>query len=249
LVSAYAFISKAQRDILAPVGIPAERSFVKYNFVPEPADQVPTKQQQIAYVGRLDAAKGASFLMRAWDAFRASRPTSGLRLVVAGGGQLSGQVTEWAASHPSVTFAGQISRPEVSAILGSSLAVVVPSQWEETFGMVAVEAMASGTGVIAADHGALPELVTAGSDGAVFGSTDLAGLVDLIGSVDDDPARWRRYGAQGRTTYVNGFTAEASLDRLIEIYRYAVAHPVTGTHRTMPALSPSAPRSTEVAPQ
>ncbi len=70
--------------------------------------------------------------------------------------------------------------------------MIVPSQWEETFGMVAVEAMAAGTGVIAAGHGAFPELITAGSDGAVFAPTDVGGLVDLIGSVDDDPARWQQ---------------------------------------------------------
>ncbi len=44
LVSAYMFISAAQRELLAPLGLPADRSFVKHNFVPPPVDQteVPT---------------------------------------------------------------------------------------------------------------------------------------------------------------------------------------------------------------
>ena len=160
--------------------------------------------------------------MRAWDAFRARRPESPLRLVLAGGGQLADPVADWAASRSSVAFRGHVSRSEVSEILGGSRAVIVPSQWEETFGMVAVEAMAAGTAVIAAGHGAFPELITPGSDGAVFAPTDVSGLVDLIGSVDDDPDRWRQYGTHGRATYASRFTREISLDRLVQIYRYAV---------------------------
>ena len=61
-----------------------------------------------------------------------------------------------------MTMAGHVTRDEVSRILASSRAVVVPSQWEETFGMVAVEAMAAGTAPVASAHGAFPELVTPG---------------------------------------------------------------------------------------
>ena len=41
MITAYIFISGAQRDLLAPVGLPADRSFVKHNFVPAPADRSP----------------------------------------------------------------------------------------------------------------------------------------------------------------------------------------------------------------
>ena len=36
MITAYIFISGAQRDLLAPIGLPADRSFVKHNFVPPP---------------------------------------------------------------------------------------------------------------------------------------------------------------------------------------------------------------------
>ena len=65
-------------------------------------------------MGRLDEAKGAPFLMRAWDAFRARHPRSPLRLVVVGGGELSEAVASWATRHESVTMAGHVSRSEVS---------------------------------------------------------------------------------------------------------------------------------------
>ena len=85
----------------APVGLPADRSFVKHNFVPAPPPhaEIATKPQ-VAYVGRLDEAKGAPFLMRAWDAFRARHPQSPLRLVVVGGGDMSAAVARWATDTP-----------------------------------------------------------------------------------------------------------------------------------------------------
>ncbi len=233
MVTAFAFISGAQRDLLAPVGLPADRSFVKYNFVPPPPQQadVPT-EPVVAFVGRLDAAKGIPFLMRAWDAFRARHARSQLGLVIAGGGDLSADVGRWAAGHPTVTLAGHVPRPEVSAILARARAVVVPSQWEETFGMVAVEAMAAGTPPVASAHGAFPELVTHGSDGALFPPTDLDALVDILADVDDSPERWDGYGQRARHTYQSRFTPEAGVDRLLEIYRFAVDNPIERSGRS-----------------
>ena len=226
LVSAYVFISAAQRDLLAPLGLPPERSFVKHNFVPPPSATDADVEHQVAYVGRLDEAKGASFLMRAWDGFRARRPRSPLRLVVVGGGEMAAAVERWAASQPSVRMAGHVSRPEASRILAGSRAVVVPSQWEETFGMVAVEAMAAGTAPIASAHGAFPELITSGSDGALFPPTDAEALVDILAEVDVEPLRWEAYGRVARQTYLSRFTEAASTARLLDIYRFAVANPV-----------------------
>ena len=127
-------------------------------------------------------------------------------------------MARWAARHPSVTMAGHVSRQEVFRILARSRAVVVPSQWEETFGMVAVEAMAAGTAPVASAHGAFPELVTHGSDGALFPPTDVDALVDILGDIDDNPQRWDGYGQQARQTYQSRFSPDAGIDRLLEIY-------------------------------
>lgn len=249
LVSAYVFISSAQRELLRPVGMPADRSFVKHNFVPAPSIADPTTRHQVAYVGRLDEAKGATVLMRAWEAFRARRTESSLHLVVAGGGSLASAVSDWSARNPSVTMAGHVPRSEVAEILGASRAVIVPSQWEETFGMVAVEAMAAGTAVIASAHGALPEIVTSGIDGATFAPTDVDALVDLIEDVDDEPRRWDQYGDHARSTYRRRFTIDASIDQLVDIYRFAVEKRVVSAGTRSRRPRPFARSSPEVAQQ
>jgi glycosyltransferase involved in cell wall biosynthesis len=125
-----------------------------------------------------------------------------------------------------VTIAGHVSRQEVFRILASSRAVVVPSQWEETFGMVAVEAMATGTAPVASAHGAFPELVTEGIDGALFAPSDIDALIDIVGDIDDNPQRWEDYGDQARLTYQSRFSPDAGIARLLDIYHFAIAHPI-----------------------
>ena len=100
--------------------------------------------------------------------------------------------------------------------------------------MVAVEAMATGTAPVASAHGAFPELVTHGSDGALFPPTDLDALVNILADVDDNPQRWDEYGQQGRQTYRRHFSPEVSVDRLLGIYRFAVEHPIERSSRRAP---------------
>ncbi|HEY0238327.1 MAG TPA: glycosyltransferase family 4 protein [Friedmanniella sp.] len=233
MVSAYAFLSAAQRDLLAPLGLPADRSFVKGNFVPSSsAADAPATQHQVAFVARLDEAKGTRLVMQAWDALRARRPGSALRLVVAGSGSMTEEVGRWADGHPSVRFAGRLARDEVTSLMASSRAVLAPSEWEETFGMVAIEAMAAGTAPVASAHGAFPELITPGSDGALFTPHDASALSAVLDDVDDHPARWDACGRSAHQTYLARFSPEVGIARLEEIYAFAVAHPAcsdTGT--------------------
>jgi glycosyltransferase involved in cell wall biosynthesis len=236
LVSAHIFISEAQRALLSSVGIPSERSFVKYNFVPRPAMEGVRAAHRIAYVGRIDQAKGAGFLMNAWDEFIRQNPGTSLQLAIAGSGSLSGEVSRWAATRPNVTMLGRLSRDEASVLMARSRAVVVPSQWEETFGLVAVEAMASGTAVIAAAHGALPEIVTPDVDGALFSPHDVASLVHVLADLDRHPVAWDNYGGQARQTYLTRFTPEDNLKTLLAVYNYAINDPVTSRPSDRPEL-------------
>jgi glycosyltransferase involved in cell wall biosynthesis len=148
-------------------------------------------------------------------------------------------VANWATQHPSVTIAGHVTRQEVSRILAQSRAVVVPSQWEETFGMVAVEAMAAGTPAVASAHGAFPELITPGSDGALFPPTDVDALVDLFADIDDHPKQWDRYGERARDTYRSRFSPDTGIARLLEIYRFAVDNPIERSRRSNKTPEPS----------
>jgi glycosyltransferase involved in cell wall biosynthesis len=160
LVSAYLFVSESQRKLLAGMDFDPDRSFVRYNYVPYDGPVAGARRRQVTYVGRLDAPKGAPLLMKGWDAYREIAGDDALQLVIAGGGPLLDEVTAWAADRPSVELRGLMSKPEVFQLMRESRAVVLPSEWEETFGLVVVEAMAVGVPLLASAHGSFPELVT-----------------------------------------------------------------------------------------
>jgi glycosyltransferase involved in cell wall biosynthesis len=64
-----------------------------------------------------------------------------------------------------VDFLGSLDRPELSLLLGDAAGLVMPLLWDEPFGLVVVEALASGTPVIAWRRGAMPEIVEDGVTG------------------------------------------------------------------------------------
>jgi len=226
-VSAYVFVSEAQRRAHAGLGLPPERVFVKWNLVPSlPAPAHATRQHLVAFLGRLDPAKGVPLLMEAWDRFRAEAPGSRLRLVIAGAGPLAGAVTTWAADRSSVRAVGLLDPGQCASLLAEARAVVVPSRWEETFGLVAVEAMAAGVPAVAAGHGSFPELIRDGVDGVLFDPREAAGLVGALHDVDAHPDRWETYGRHARRSYEERFDPERNLDDLLRIYRFALDHPV-----------------------
>lgn len=229
LVSAYVFISAAQRDLMAALDLPADRVFVKHNFVPEGAPaEAAQRRHGISYVGRLDEAKGTPVLMRAWDRFGAEHPESTLTLTIAGRGPLDGQVRTWAARDHRVDFRGLVSRDEARSIVAGGLAALVPSAWEETFGLVAVEAMAAGVAPVAPKAGSFPELVDDEVDGILYRPGEL-GLADAIARIEADPRHAERLGRQALQTYRSRFQPGANLEQLLDIYSYAMSRPRGGS--------------------
>jgi glycosyltransferase involved in cell wall biosynthesis len=64
-----------------------------------------------------------------------------------------------------VQYVGVVDHREKNKLIGKSGCVLMPSRWDEPFGMVAVEAMTCGTPVVVSKHGALPEIVEHGVSG------------------------------------------------------------------------------------
>jgi glycosyltransferase involved in cell wall biosynthesis len=227
LVSAYIFISAAQRDLLAGLSLPPDRVFVRHNLIPRRPAPEAAREPVVVYAGRLDEAKGARLLMAGWDCYRAGAGGAGLRLVIAGAGPLDQEVAAWAATRPSVELVGQLDRDQCSGLMARARGVLLPSAWEETFGLVVVEAMAVGTPPIASGHGSFPELINSGVDGVLFTPGDPADLGRVINDLEASPDQFEKYGAQARLTYEQRFDPQRSLDDLLKIYRYAREHPVS----------------------
>jgi glycosyltransferase involved in cell wall biosynthesis len=83
--------------------------------------------------------------------------------------------------------------------------VVVPSTKPEPFGLVAIEAMATGRSVIAANHGGLAEIVVDGVTGSLFEPGSVESLAAAIASYIDDPERITDEGSAGRNRFEKEF--------------------------------------------
>ena len=167
----------------------------------------------VLHVGRLAREKNLETLAAAWRLAReqlAQRAT----FVVAGEGPLARRLL---AEVPFVRQLGFLPRERLAALYASSDICVLPSA-TETCGLVAMEAMASGLAVIAADAGGLRESVRDGETGVLVPPRDAAGFAEAIEALVADPRRRLALAGAARELAV---TRDSALEDAELIARYA----------------------------
>lgn len=82
----------------------------------------------------------------------------------------------------------------------------VPSTWEEPFGLVAIEAMATGRPCVVGDVGGLQDIVVQGETGYIFDRDSPEALAEALAKLLDDPAARRRMGDAGRRRVEENYT-------------------------------------------
>ena len=91
-----------------------------------------------------------------------------------------------------VEYIGEINDREKSAFLSGAVALLVPINWPEPFGLVMIEAMACGTPVIAFNRGSVPEVIDDGVTGFIVEDINGAiGAVDRLGHLSREKIRQR----------------------------------------------------------
>jgi glycosyltransferase involved in cell wall biosynthesis len=127
------------------------------------------------------------------------------------------------AAGNAVEYLGEISQAERDQLFAESHAVLMPGSWPEPFGLVAIEALACGTPVIARRSGALPEIVRDGIDG-FFGDdvTAMAFKVDRVADLDREAIR---------ESVIDRFSVERMTDGYEAIYREML-----GERRPVPVM-------------
>lgn len=149
---------------------------IPHFFAPEEFPFSAEKDDYVLYVGRLVAAKGLKIACQA-----AAR--AGVKLKVAGWGDKS-LVTDGAE------YVGTPSLEERNRLMSRARAVLMPTQYMEPFGSVAVEAMMCGTPAITTEFGAFTETIEHGVTG--FRCTMLRDFVEAIAASPKlDPAKIR----------------------------------------------------------
>jgi len=218
-----AFITPSQfaANKLIEIGIPADRLYIKPNVTPDPlADQtIPSFPQQptFLFIGRLSPEKGVMTLLKAWE--KLAEPQWQLKIV--GDGQQQ-EVLEQFVQEKALTnidFLGYQPKAQVIEQIKQATAIVVPSQWYETFGRVVIEAFACGRPVLISNLGALAELVQDQETGFLITHNSVEQWVDSIRWSGNHPLELEKMGKKARMVYQRNYTPEVNYKQMMSIYQ------------------------------
>jgi glycosyltransferase involved in cell wall biosynthesis len=217
-VDAYIVFTKFFREKFIAAGIPREKIFVKPHFLnADPGMKHLRGGDYALFLGRLAPEKGVLTLLKAW------RTLKHIPLQVAGQGQLEKEVHEFQQDHAWVRTLMYFPHKELFDLIKGARFLVWPSEgYYETFGLVAIEAFACGTPVIASSSGAMKELVEDRITGLHFEPGNADDLADKVEWAWTHPHEMETMGSAGRAEYLSKYTAAGNYEALMEIYHRAI---------------------------
>lgn len=172
----------------------------------------------VAFVGRLDTAKGVDLLLKAWTPTVAQRWG---RLTIVGEGPLASLVAERARQDPTVVWRGPLDGEGVRETMRNAMLIAIPSLWFEGFPRVAAEAMSLGRPLLIWEGAGFSRVADTGAAWALEGNADAWThfLLEL------DLAKLEGASAAARRFYEAHCSPAISLDQLQRVYA-AVAREV-----------------------
>lgn len=192
--------------------------------------RLPADAIVLAFVGRIQPLKAPDVLVRAAAELVARDPSLRPRLVVAivGGPSGSGtakpdaliRLAKTLGVDDLVRFEPPVRQHELASWYRAADVVAVPS-YNESFGLVALEAQACGTPVVAAATGGLLTAVADGVSGVLVDSHAPDEWARVLRSLVCDPLRLRAYGAAG-VRHAQRFGWSATAERTLDVYQEAI---------------------------
>ncbi|MGV0817250.1 glycosyltransferase family 4 protein [Martelella sp. AMO21009] len=209
-------VSDFQREMFIRAGIHAHKLTTLHNFVDLRA-VLPQRNRPrgdyLLYFGRIEKLKGVPTLLEAVAG-------TAIRLKIAGIGSWSAELREKIRGMPNVEYLEFVSGEPLKELVAQARAVVVPSEWYETFGLTALEAKAAGTPVIASRIGGLTEVVREGQDGFLFEPGNVGSLKNALKALQN--ADIAAMANAARQDAASRFSPESYLARLLDIYATTV---------------------------
>jgi glycosyltransferase involved in cell wall biosynthesis len=212
-VAAYIALSDFARSKFIEGGFPAEKIFVKPNFVqtdPGPGDG---QGNYAFFAGRLTPEKGISTLLQAWRTIGTD-----FRLQIAGDGPLASEVEQACREMKNVTWLKWLPRTEILQRMKRASVLILPSTWYEGFPMTLAEACAVGLPVIASKLGSMESIVDHQRTGLLFKAGSASALVEALQWWDKHPAEAALMRTQARLEYETKYTPESNYAQLFSIY-------------------------------
>jgi glycogen(starch) synthase len=173
---------------------------------------------RLLYLGRLEYEKGVHEAIAALPRIRRSHP--GTTLTIAGDGTQQDWLVEQARKYKvlkAVEFVGRVDHDELVSLLHHTDAAVLPSHYEP-FGIVALEAAATGAPLVTSNVGGLGEAVINGETGVSFPPRDVAALTAAVRATLDDPAAAQRRATAARERLTSAFDWRTVASETAQVY-------------------------------
>jgi glycosyltransferase involved in cell wall biosynthesis len=158
----------------------------RYRFQPKVGTDAP-----LLFLSRIERIKGAHTAI-------AVAKRTGRKLIIAGNHADHGHELDYWEKEVAprlgdgIEYVGPVDDTQKDSLLGQAVALIVPVEWNEPFGIVFAEALACGTPVISCPRGALPEIVRHGTDGFLVNSIAQAcEAVERLNRIDRAACRQR----------------------------------------------------------
>ena len=190
---------------------------------------IAANEHVLLFVGRIQPLKAPDILVRAAARMLADDPRLPLRVIIAGGPSGTGlehptalaDLTAELGLEANVRFEPPGDRARLADLYRAADIAVVPSH-SESFGLVAIEAQACGTPVVAAAVGGLRTAVVDGVSGVLIDGHDPADYAAVLRRLLADPGRLRELSI-GARTHAAAFGWSATTAGLLSTYRSAIA--------------------------
>ena len=185
---------------------------------------LPPDAYVVLYLGRLDPEKGVEVLLAAWKLLAASDEQA--RLLLVGSPMLHRDPAAYLEQLQRDAPPGchwLPMRPDVVSAMHAADVLVLPSVWDEPFGRVVIETMATGRPVVASRSGGIPEILTGRFAQFLFERGDATGLAVRLGELRE----WRREQPELADQCVRHvaerFTLGHTADRIEAVFREALS--------------------------
>jgi len=221
----YISVTKFSENILRPY-LPAQAEiFLLNNPVTFTLPGRPRNQatgDKMLFAGRISTEKGAAL---ACEAARAA----GVQLVVIGEGPLKASLQE---QYPEVEFRGWLSSQELFQEMLEAKALIFPSVWYETQGLIVLEALSVGLPVIVSDHCAASEFVDQ-QNGFTFRGGDTGDLTEKIKALVEIPGKAAQMSRYAYDKYwKNPFLLDDYIGETLAIYNRILEKEKTSKHKS-----------------
>ena len=175
----------------------------------------------ILYVGRFESRKGLTYLLKAYRTLR--REGIDCRLLVVGTGPQEREVRRYIATRRlgGVELLGRISEADKIRAFATADVFCSPATGSESFGIVLLEAMASGTAIVCSDIHGYKGVVRRGEQALLVQPKDPAALAEALGALLRNPELRDRMGASGRERAIQ-FSWENITAKVDDYYGFVI---------------------------